>query len=160
MKFALAALTMASIAATAAPACAQASLEANVARSEGQWGGELGAGYSVIAIEGFRVTPGVGVFLFDGGRDGYVDAGAQCVDEATAAPAPEEFCDGSSARLFARAEATYTIPLAGITAGLGGRFMSGDLRPYATISVPLLPLLSLKANAGHKYYAAGLNARF
>lgn len=161
MKHALAAFTAVSLLAVSAPAAAQVSVEANVARSEGQWGGELGAGYSVINIEGFRITPGVGVFLHDAGRDGYeLDGNSRCVDEVTATPAPDDFCDDTSAKLFARAEATYTIPFAGITAGLGGRLMSGDLRPYGTISVPLLPLLNLKANAGHKYYAAGLNARF
>lgn len=160
-KLVLTALATAVAAAVAGPASAQVSLEANAARSEGHWGGELGAGFTVISIDGFRITPGAGLFLFDGREEGYaLEADARCVDEVTGERAPSALCDDLASKLYGRVEATYTIPVAGITAGFGGRFMSGDLRPYGTLSVPLAPRLSLKGNVGPKYYAAGLNARF
>jgi opacity protein-like surface antigen len=156
----LVALMAGAAAAVATPAMAQVSLEANVAKSEGQWGGELGAGYSIISIEGFRVTPGVGVFIFDGQRDGFdLDANDRCVGP-TGERVDSEFCDDSSTKIYGRAEATYTLPFAGVTAGFGGRLMSGEFRPYGTVALPILPLLNVKGNVGPKYVAAGLNARF
>jgi hypothetical protein len=147
-------------AAIASPAAAQVSVEANVAKSEGRWGGELGAGYSIISIEGFRVTPSVGVFIFDGQRDGFSeDSNDRCVGP-TGQPGDSELCDSTATKIYGRAEATYTLPLAGITAGFGGRLMSGEFRPYGTVALPILPLLNVKGNVGPKYVAAGLNARF
>jgi opacity protein-like surface antigen len=156
----LVALMACAAAAAASPAAAQVSLEANVAKSEGQWGGELGAGYSIISIEGFRVTPGVGVFIFDGQRDGFALDGADRCVGPTGERADKEYCDDAVTKIYGRAEATYTLPFAGLTAGFGGRLMSGEIRPYGTVALPLLPLLNVKGNVGHKYVAAGLNARF
>ncbi len=148
----------------ASPAAAQVALEANVARSEGQWGGELGAGYSVISIGGFRITPAVGVFLSDGDDDRYVLDNAATPPECRRADSgkivSDKRCDSDSTRLYGRVEATFTLPVAGVSAGTGARLMSGKLRPYGTLAMPLMPLLNVKANAGPKYLAAGLQARF
>ena len=149
---------------TAAPAAAQVALEANVAKSEGDWGAELGAGVSVISIGGFRIAPGGGVFLADRDDDRYfLDSSATpvgCRDTETGDIVSDKRCDPASTRLYARAEATFDVPLAGISLGTGARFMSGNLRPYGTISAAVLPLVNVKANAGPKYVAAGLQARF
>jgi hypothetical protein len=149
---------------TAAPAAAQVALEANVARSESQWGAELGAGYSVISIGGFRITPAVGVFLSDGDDDRYfLDDGAtppECRKVDSGKVVSDKHCESDSTRLYGRVEATFTLPVAGASLGTGARLMSGKLRPYGTLAVPLMPLVNVKANAGSKYLAAGLQARF
>ena len=77
-------------------------------------------------LAGFSLTPGAGVFLADG-----------------------------DAKLYGRVEAAYTIPLSA-TIGAGVRVSEDDARPYATLAMPLLPKLRVKANAGPGYYAAGL----
>jgi hypothetical protein len=149
--------------AVSSPAAAQAVLEANVARSEGQWGGELGAGYSVISIGGFRVTPGIGAFIYKDDNDRYYmdDNGGspRCRDGSNGQYADSDLCNDSAAKFYARAEATYSIPLA-LTVGAGVRYMSDEFRPYGTVSFPLAPAIHLKGNVGKKYYAAGLQARF
>lgn len=155
---AAAAATLLTLAAT--PASAQIALEANAAKSEGQWGGEFGVGYSVISIGGFRITPGGGVFVFDRDTTGYAIEADRCRVIETGEAVGDSRCDGTGTKLYGRVEATYTLPLAGVTIGTGGRLFSGKLRPYGTVAVPLLPLVNLKGNAGPKYVAAGLQARF
>jgi hypothetical protein len=164
MRLVFAAIAAAGLAAAATPAHAGIALEANAARANGQWGLEAGAGYSVLAIDGFRITPGVGVFVSDKSDDrfGLVDSGGaeQCREIATGQPADEDLCDGTGTRIYGRVEATYSIPLAGLTVGTGARIDGQAVRPYGTVSVPLLPMFHLKGNVGHKYYSAGLAARF
>lgn len=77
-------------------------------------------------VGGFSLTPGGGVYLRDG-----------------------------DTKLYGRVEAAYTIPLSA-TIGAGARFSGDNIRPYATIAMPLIPRLRAKANVGPKYYAAGL----
>lgn len=79
-----------------------------------------------LGMAGFSLTPGAGVYLADG-----------------------------DAKLYGRVEAAYTIPLSA-TIGAGVRFSGDNTRPYATLAMPLLPKLRVKANVGPKYYAAGL----
>lgn len=79
-----------------------------------------------LGMAGFSLTPGAGVYLADG-----------------------------DAKLYGRVEAAYTIPLSA-TIGAGVRFSGDNTRPYATLAMPLLPKLKVKANVGPKYYAAGL----
>ena len=83
-----------------------------------------------LGLAGFSLTPGAGVFLADG-----------------------------DAKLYGRVEAAYTIPLSA-TIGAGVRFSGDDTRPYATVALPLLPLLRAKANAGPGYYSAGLTLAY
>jgi len=148
----------------AAPAAAQVVLEANAARSEGQWGAELGAGFSVISIGGFRITPGAGVFLSDGHDNRYVLDNAatppECRKVDGGKVVSDKRCESDSTRFYGRVEATFTLPVAGISVGTGARLMSSKLRPYGTLAVPLVPLVNVKANAGPKYLAAGVQARF
>lgn len=77
-------------------------------------------------IAGFSLTPGGGVYLRDG-----------------------------DTKLYGRVEAAYSLP-AFATIGAGVRFSGDNTRPYATIAMPLIPKLRVKANVGPKYYAAGL----
>ena len=111
---------------TASPAFAQISVEANGARAEGHWGGELGVGYS-LGAGGFNLTPGAGLLVHSG--------------------------DGGS-DLYGRVEATYSIPLSA-TIGAGLR-VGNNTRPYVTAALPLVPHVAVKANAGPHYYALGL----
>lgn len=77
-------------------------------------------------IGGFSLTPGGGVYLRDG-----------------------------DTKLYGRVEASYSLP-ASATIGAGVRFSSDNVRPYATLAMPLIPKLRAKANIGPKYYALGL----
>lgn len=164
MKSIVTAAVAATIAFAASPAAAQIALEANAARSEGQWGAELGAGYSIISIGGFRITPGAGVFLKDGGNDRYFHdttaTPAGCRDTETGLIVSDRRCNTDSTKLYGRVEASFTVPAVGLSVGTGARLMSGKLRPYGTLAAPILPLINVKANAGPKYLAAGLQARF
>jgi len=164
MKHALGAIAAAGTLAIAAPATAQVALEANVARSEGRWGGELGAGYTVLAIDNFRITPMVGVFFHDKNNDRYeiaeVAGNLRCRNIASGRPVDSDRCDSKGRKLYSRIEATLSLPVVGISAGAGARLTGGDFRPYFTASTPLLPMVDLKANAGSKYVAAGLSAKF
>lgn len=145
------------------PASARLMAEANVAKSEGQWGGEFGAGYSIIDIDGFKITPAGGVFIYDRDTSGLIKDSSSttgCVVEATGAPVKENRCDSTATKLYGRIEASYSLPVMGLTVGTGARLFSGKLRPYGTVSMPLVPMIHAKANAGPKYVSAGLQARF
>lgn len=145
------------------PAAAQVILEANGVRSEGRWGGELGIGYSLISISGFSLTPAVGAFVYKGDNDRYYmdDNGGnpRCRDITNGEYADSELCNDLAAKAYGRLEATYSLPAA-MTIGAGVRYMSDEFRPYGTVAFPLAPRIRLKANAGPKYYTAGLQARF
>jgi hypothetical protein len=117
------------LAALAAPGRAEGlGAEVNGARAGGHWGGEFGVDYR-FGLAGFDLTPGGGAFVSGG--------------------------SGRTVRGYARLEAGYTIPIFA-RLGAGVRYMSGHARPYGTVSVPLLPLLRLKANGGPHYAAVGL----
>ncbi|HEX7857035.1 MAG TPA: hypothetical protein VF503_25420 [Sphingobium sp.] len=105
-------------------------IEGNYGRADGSWGAELGAGYGIGVGGGFKLTPGAGVFLRDGG-----------------------------ARVYGRAEATYTLP-ASATFGMGVRISDERTRPYATLSFPVLPKVAIKGNAWSKYYTLGLTVGY
>lgn len=156
-------LAAAVLAIASSPAAAQVSLEANGARSEGQWGGELGLGYSIVSVGGFNLTPAVGAFIYKGDNDRYYmdDNGGnpRCRDETNGQYADTELCNDTAAKAYGRIEATYSLPAA-FTFGAGVRYMSDEFRPYGTVAFPLAPRISIKGNAGPKYYAAGLQARF
>ena len=77
-------------------------------------------------VAGFSLTPGAGVYLRDG-----------------------------DTKLYGRVEASYSLP-ALATIGAGVRFSGDNVRPYATIAMPLFPKLRVKGNVGPKYYALGL----
>ena len=79
-----------------------------------------------LGIAGFRLTPGAGVFVRDGDTD-----------------------------LYGRVEATFALPMTA-RVGVGVRISDEQARPYATIAMPLLPKVAVKANAGPKYVAVGL----
>lgn len=77
-------------------------------------------------LAGFSLTPGAGVLVAD-----------------------------DHTRAYGRIEAAYKIPLFA-KIGAGVRFSGDHTRPYGTVSMPLLPLVAIKGNAGPKYYALGL----
>ncbi|WP_407695218.1 hypothetical protein [Sphingobium herbicidovorans] len=77
-------------------------------------------------VAGFSLTPGAGVYLRDG-----------------------------NTKLYGRVEAAYTLP-ASATIGAGVRVSGDNVRPYATIAMPIFPKLRAKGNIGPKYYTLGL----
>jgi hypothetical protein len=143
--------------AAAAPASAQIVLEANGARADSHWGGELGVGYGFGAA-GFRLTPMIGALVYRGDNDRYYEdangGNARCRDRQTGRYTSDSRCDDTAVKAYGRVEATYAIPLVA-TVGAGVR-VGNDVRPYGTVAVPLLPTISLKGNAGPHYYALGL----
>jgi hypothetical protein len=164
MKKFVAALSLAS--AIVLPASAQAkgvSIEANGARAHDVWGGELGLAYN-LRFAGFTLRPIGGAFIYQGDNDRYqVDQfsnwQSRCRDTTNGQFAADEKCDNTAVKAYGKLELTYTI--AG-TAEIGGgaRFSSEKVRPYGTLSFPVLPKLRVKANAGDSYYAVGLRADF
>ncbi|RYD25977.1 MAG: hypothetical protein EOP89_08020 [Lysobacteraceae bacterium] len=111
-------------------------MEANGARAEGEWGGELGAGYSFGAA-GFRLTPAAGVFLYQGDNDRYYEdnngGNPRCRDSRDGQYARDSKCDNTAVKPYGRVEATYSIPRTA-TVGAGVR-ISDDVRPYGTVAV-------------------------
>lgn len=107
-------------------------IEGNGARTQGAWGAELGAGYE-FAAGPITVRPGGGAFV----------------------PLEDE---GGDLRLYARAEATVTVPLVA-ELGVGARFSGDRTRLYGTAAFAILPRIKMKANVGERYVALGLMAR-
>lgn len=158
MRIALGAISIA----CATPAAAQIGLEANGARADGRWGGELGAGYSLPILPGLRLTPAAGVLIYaeDNGRYYIDDNGGNeaCRDGTNGRYADKDLCNNTKVRAYGRVEATYSVPLVA-TFGVGAR-ISDDIAPYGTVAFPIAPKLQLKGNVGEGYYAAGLRLGF
>jgi opacity protein-like surface antigen len=143
-----------------APASAQVVLEANGARAEGEWGGEVGIGYSIALLPGLAITPAVGALIYAGGNDRYYldenGGNERCRDSTNGQYASDSECNNTAVKPYGRLEATYSVPLVA-TIGAGVRF-GGDVLPYGTVGLPIGPKISLKGNAGPKYFALGLRA--
>lgn len=142
----------------AAPANAQIVLEANGARADDRWGGELGVGYGLSILPGLKLTPAVGALIYaqDNGRYYIDDNGGSdaCRDSTNGRYADKELCNNTRARAYGRVEATYSVPLVA-TFGVGAR-ISDEVVPYGTVAFPIAPKFQLKGNVGDGYYAAGL----
>ena len=108
-------------------------IEGNLARAQGHWGGELGAGY------GFGVGPitlrPIGGLLIHSDND-----------EREVKP-------------YAKAEATVTIP-ALAELGAGARISGDRTRIFGTAAFDLFPKLKLKGNLGDHYVAIGIMGQF
>ncbi len=148
------------------PGTAQADIvaEGNVARADGDWGVELGGGFDVLSIGGFKLRPMGGVFVYSDDDERYYEdrnslGPTQCRDRETGFFVDDERCDDGALRAYAKVEATFTL-LGTAEAGLGARYSVGNLRPYATASLPIVPLVRLKANVGDGYYALGVKGSF
>lgn len=156
------ALPLAMAIGAASPAAAQIGIEANGARADGRWGGELGLGYSFALLSGLKVTPAAGALVYteDNGRYYRDDNGGStaCRDRTNGRYADEALCDDTRLRAYGRIEATYSIPLVA-TIGIGAR-VSDEVVPYGTVAFPIAPKLQLKGNVGDGYYAAGLRLGF
>lgn len=156
-KYVVAALT-AALSTLAVPAPAQITAEANGARADAQWGGELGIGYGVGAA-GFKLTPMIGALIYAGENDRYYqdDNGGnpRCRDGDTGRYAKSSLCDNTAVNVYGKVEATYSIPLVA-TIGAGVRFSERDTTPYGTVAFPITPGLKVKGNIGDGYYALGL----
>jgi len=143
----------------AAPAAAQVTAEANVARAEGDWGGELALGVPVISDGGFSITPAAGVFFHHRDHPGYFNEDSQCFSKSSGDRVSDGKCDNSGTKIFGKVEAMYRLPTS-LGFGVGARLIGDDVRAYGTVSMPLLPRIDVKGNFGDHYLAAGLQARF
>lgn len=158
MKQYVVAALVAAMSVIAAPAAAQITAEANGARADDQWGGELGVGYG-IGKAGFRLTPMVGALIYAGENDRYYrdDNGGnpRCRDGDTGRYAESSLCNNTAVNVYGKVEATYSIPLVA-TVGAGVRFSERETTPYGTVAFPITPGLKVKGNIGDGYYALGL----
>ena len=159
MKKLLASASLALATLCASPAAAQVVVEANGARADHRWGGELGVGYAFTLLPGFKITPAVGALIYveDNGRYYFYDNGSNgqaCRDSSNGRYADKDLCSNTRARAYGRVEATYSIPMIA-TVGVGAR-VSDKVKPYGTVAFPIAPKLQLKGNAGDQYYAVGL----
>lgn len=142
---------------------AQIVVEANGARADGRWGGELGLGYR-IAFGGFAITPAAGGFIVRGDndryyRDEFANGDSRCRDSQTGQFAEDHKCLNVAVRAYGRIEATYRLP--GARLELGGGVRAGDeFLPYGTIALPLGAAGQFKVNAGPDYVAAGFRIGF
>jgi hypothetical protein len=160
MKYLLAGSLGACALAVAVPAtAATVTAEANVARSEGDWGGELAVGVPIIQDGGFSITPGVGAFFHKRDHDGYDNQDSQCIRTSDGEQVSDGKCDNSGTKLFGKVEAMYKLPMS-LSFGLGARFIGDDLRGYGTVAMPLAPFIDVKGNIGDHYVAAGVQAKF
>lgn len=146
--------------AVASPAmAATVTAEANVARSEGDWGGELAVGVPVIQDGGFSITPGVGAFFHKRDHDAYYHEDSQCFRKSNDEQVSDGKCDDSGTKIFGKVEATYQLPMS-FSFGVGARLIGDDLRAYGTVAMPLAPFIDVKGNLGDHYVAAGVQAKF
>jgi opacity protein-like surface antigen len=155
------------VAAVIGSSCAQASDahglygELNGARVEGRWGGEIGAGYA-LSFGGFRLSAGGGAFVYRSDNDRYYEdangGNERCRDSQTGRYAKVSECNNVGVKGYGRVEGSFHIP-AFATVGAGARIGS-EVRPYGTISLPLGPVVSAKANGGPHYAALGIMAGF
>ncbi|WP_404479873.1 hypothetical protein [Novosphingobium sp. BL-52-GroH] len=159
MKLHLAILAGVSALTATAPAAAKVTAEANVARAEGDWGGELAVGVPVIEDGGFSITPSVGAFFHKRDHDGYYKDSSQCFRSSDDEQVSDGKCDNSGTKIFGKVEAMYRLPMA-FSLGVGARLIGDDLRAYGTAAMPLAPFIDGKVNVGDHYLAAGVQARF
>ncbi|MCJ2182635.1 autotransporter outer membrane beta-barrel domain-containing protein [Novosphingobium sp. 1949] len=157
---ALTALTglAAGLVALASPAAAQVTAEANVAKWQGQWGGEVGVGYPILQDGGFSVTPSVGAFVYDRDHPRYAEDGGVCYRRADDVAVKDSHCDGTGLKAYGRIEAMYSLPM--VSLGVGARYMGDSVRAYGTAAMPVMPRIDAKVNVGDGYLSAGLLARF
>ena len=147
------------LAGTSPAMAATVTAEANVARSEGDWGGELALGAPIIEDGGFSITPAVGAFFHKRDHDGYDHRDSQCIRESDGEQVSDGKCDNSGTKIFGKVEAMYKLPMS-LSFGLGARFIGNDLRGYGTVAMPLAPFIDVKGNIGDHYVAAGVQAKF
>jgi hypothetical protein len=67
--------------------------------------------------------------------------------------------DGASTSVYAKGEATFTIP-AVAELGLGARLAHEKVRAYALAAFPIMPKFKLTLQGGEHYGAAGLRFSF
>ncbi len=138
-------------------------LEANGARAQERWGGELGLGYT-FDIGRFSLRPIGGAFIYsdENGRyrrETFNNGSTICRDRETGAFADKERCNNAAVDWYGKAELTYTIPQ-GMEFGGGARFSDDKVRGYGTVAFAIGRDLRLKGNIGNRYYALGLKAQF
>lgn len=163
MKALIQAAIAASVALISTPALAEGgfAFEANAARANERWGGELGVGYG-LGSAGFKLRPMVGVFVIRGDNDRYYEdtfsnGQTRCRDSQTGQFADDSECVNVDFKPYGRVEAVYSAQVAEIGAGV--RLSEQKARPYGTIAFSASKV-RFKVNVGPKYYAGGLQLGF
>lgn len=138
-------------------------VDAAGARAQGQWGVEGTVGYR-IGILGFAITPSVGAFATRSDEERFLEepdpaGGTRCRDSEDGDVVHDIRCENADLQLIGRVEATYAIPLFA-EAGVGVRISEAATTPYATVAMPVFPLVRVKGNVGKNYFALGLRAGF
>lgn len=127
------------------------------ARSYSQWGGELSAGYRV-RFSVLDVTPFAGSFIspkYHGYGEKLDSQGFQHCFGPDDTIVNEHRCRAKT-RGFAGIEAGVSIPAA-VRIAVGARYIGSQVKPYGSVTLPLIPKLAVKLNGGRHYAAAGLN---
>jgi len=144
-------------------AVAQLGGEATGGKAEGQWGGELGVGYS-FRFGPISVRPIGGAFIYKGNNDRYYNqtmsnGETRCRDRSNGQFAKDAKCNDVAAMFYGKLEATVSIPMFA-EVGVGGRFMDGEVRPYGLVSVPLAPKVRIVGAGGQEYFSLGVRLGF
>ncbi len=137
-------------------------LEANGARAQDRWGGELGLGYA-FDIGRISLRPIGGVFIHhdenNPNRTDYFSNGQSRCRAPNGQFTDTSDCAAIAFKGYAKAEALYVFPQ-GYELGGGARFSSDSVRPYGTLALPVGTKARLKGNVGDRYYALGLKVSF
>jgi hypothetical protein len=113
----------------------------------------LGAAASSVQAKGLGAEGNYG--RAQGGWGGELGAGyAFDLGAFSLTPSAGVYLRDGDTDLYGRVEGVFHLP-ASASIGAGLRF-GNDTRPYATIAMPLLPKVAVKANVGPKYYTIGI----
>lgn len=137
--------------------------EIAIAHVDDTTGVELALGYSFRA-NGFRLTPIIGGFAYQGdedpryGNETFGNGQTVCRDYSNGQFAKKEKCEtGFAASAYAKLEAAYRYKSIEIGAGVRA---SDETTGYVTVAAFLGSGGSIKLSAGQDYYSAGLSVGF
>ena len=144
-------------------ASAQLGAELNAAHSEERWGSEIGIGYAIRFFRGFRITPGIGLFLHSGNNNSnyYEDNNGgdpRCRDSSNGRYADTNLCSNLAASIYGKFEAGYSVSKK-VRLGAGVR-LAGTTDLYGTIDYAAEKKSRFYANGGPAYYAFGVRFGF
>lgn len=163
MKLWVKAMLAAGLGVGAAQGASAQVIDAGIAQAEGRWGVEGALGVRLGGL-GFAITPSVGLFAHRGDDDRYMEepdpaGGTQCRDTRDGDLDRDFYCENADFKPFGRVEATFAIPLIA-EVGAGVRVSEAQTVPYATVAMPIFPMVKLKGNLGDGYGALGLRVGF
>jgi len=137
-------------------------VELNYANVDDTSGAELGFGRD-FGNSRFRVTPQLGLFVYQGDNDRYYidtfsNGTERCRDSQTGQFADDSRCNNSETKAYGKLEGAVTLGQSW-ELGIGARF-SDDTTPYGLITKKFSGNGLVKAFAGEDYYAVGFGLKF